>query len=153
MPVMRAGKNHHGTALLVGEIGLLVRGASGSGKSLLARLLLERCRARAQFAALISDDQVLLEARGRRLIARVPDTIEGKMEVRGFGIVQVPHEPSARIHGVIELVTDDDLPRIPNRKLEMIEGVGLPSMQVRGRDLVGALDVADQFIFTLSTGS
>ncbi|TIU95959.1 MAG: HPr kinase/phosphorylase, partial [Mesorhizobium sp.] len=52
---MRA-ENIHGTALLIGECGVLITGPSGSGKTTLALTLLDHCRARGLFSRLIGDD-------------------------------------------------------------------------------------------------
>lgn len=42
-------------------------------------------------AQLISDDYTLLQRAGRELIASPPDTIAGRIEIRGLGILTMPH--------------------------------------------------------------
>jgi hypothetical protein len=98
----------HGGCVLVGIHGLLILGASGSGKSLAARLILRACASRNRFAALVADDQVHITrvaAQGLppRLIARPPAVLAGLHEVRGLGIVRVPTEPAAVIACALEL--------------------------------------------------
>lgn len=60
---------------------LLIAGPSGSGKSDLALRLIDRG------ATLISDDYTILTRVGSQLMARAPETIKGKIEVHGLGIM------------------------------------------------------------------
>ncbi len=105
----------HGSALLIGENGLLLRGASGSGKSALSLALVEMARARGLFGRLIGDDRLQLCCRHGRLIARPHPAIAGLIEARGQGILPVSYEPV----GVIRLVVDllgagsQPAPRLP----------------------------------------
>lgn len=81
----------HATAIALGRRAVLIRGASGAGKSDLAL----RCLALgpsplvSQPARLVSDDQVRLECRDGRLYARAPTEIAGLLEIRGLGIHRV----------------------------------------------------------------
>lgn len=78
----------HATAIALNGRAALIRGPSGAGKSDLAL----RCLALGPSpllpgsAALVSDDQVQLEARSGALYARAPATIAHLLEVRGLGI-------------------------------------------------------------------
>ncbi len=83
----------HASAVLVGEHGVLIRGASGSGKSSLVLGLIDRDPSSTR---LIADDRVHLDADRGRLVAAAPDTIAGKLEVRGQGIVEVAHVVAGR---------------------------------------------------------
>ena len=47
----------HATVVLVGEAGVLIRGASGSGKSALALALMSEAGRRGLFARLVGDDR------------------------------------------------------------------------------------------------
>ena len=73
----------HGTAILVGDTGLLFVGPAGSGKSSLALQTLFSARLAGHFAALVSDDQVFLEAVNGEVRASTPATISGMIELRG----------------------------------------------------------------------
>lgn len=104
----------HATAIVVGRHGYLIMGPSGSGKSRLARHLLDSAAQSDLFAALIADDQVAIDASGGRLLASRPRTIAGLMEIRFSGLIQVASLETAVMDAVIMLVTAQDEPeRLP----------------------------------------
>jgi serine kinase of HPr protein (carbohydrate metabolism regulator) len=103
----------HGTAIKVGETGLLFVGPSGSGKSSLALQTLFSARLAGYFAALVSDDQVFLEAVNGEIHATAPPSIAGMIELRGSGIGRVKSVPDAILHHVIQLVEVHSANRIP----------------------------------------
>ena len=123
-----SGAHLHASCLIVGEAGILLRGASGSGKSRLLGELLVGARQLGWFARLISDDRVHVEARHGRLIARAVPAIAGSLEVRGLGIVQLDNESAA----VVRLVVDGspEGPRLPeaSERQTTIEGITLPCL-------------------------
>jgi HPr kinase/phosphorylase len=94
--------NIHASCIVIGEAGVLIRGPSGSGKSRLARELLDAAEAAGRFARLVSDDRTFIEARHGRLVARSVTAIEGRLEIRGVGIVARPFERAA----VVRLAVD-----------------------------------------------
>ena len=53
---------------------------------------------------LVADDQVWLVRNDGRILAKSPDTIRGKMEVRGVGIVEVKSLMEAELALVVDLV-------------------------------------------------
>jgi serine kinase of HPr protein (carbohydrate metabolism regulator) len=101
----------HAGCVLVGEAGLLIRGASGSGKSMLAREVVSRAAQMGRFGRLVSDDRTRIEARHDRLVAQPVEPLDGCIEVFGLGIVRQVHEPAAVIRLVIDLC--ESLPRYP----------------------------------------
>lgn len=122
----------HASAVLVGARAVLIRGASGSGKSRLAFDLIQAGRAGTLcFARLVADDRVHLEAAGGRLLARPAEQLAGLLEVRGVGLLRLEHEASAVIRLVIDLAADDAirLPDAAQRKTE-IAGITLPRLAV-----------------------
>lgn len=96
--------NIHATGLVLDGIGLILRGPSGSGKSLLALDLLEQWEARGLPALLVSDDRVEIVAEAGELTMRPAPNIEGLIELRGRGIVRRPFAAAAKLHLVIDLV-------------------------------------------------
>ncbi|MQT12669.1 HPr kinase/phosphorylase [Segnochrobactrum spirostomi] len=120
----------HATVLLAGEAGILIRGASGAGKSALALALLDLLAARGRFARLVADDQVFLAAVNGRLLARVPAPIAGLVERRGAGIEPIAHEPAAIVRLVVDLVEPAALERVPEwqERLVRLAGIDLPRL-------------------------
>lgn len=115
----------HACAVLVSGHGVLIRGESGAGKSSLALALLFGGPAD---ATLVADDRVVLSTSGGRVAASVPDAIAGLMEVRGVGIVHLPHVARAAIDLVADLVPLDACPRLPDKGEASVEigGIQLP---------------------------
>ena len=115
---MNASVNIHATCVRLGRAGrrfrapahagVLLVGASGSGKSDLA-LRLIGCGAQ-----LVSDDRTMLRVERNRLVARAPERIAGLMELRGVGIVELAHAASARIVLVVDL--SGMVKRLPSRR-------------------------------------
>ena len=109
-----------GTSVAIDGLGILIRGPSGAGKSDLALRLIDGG------AMLISDDQTELSMEGNRLIARAPDTIRGRLEVRGIGIVTVPAAARAPLVLVVDLVPPEQVSRMPNPGRLRQDGVEVP---------------------------
>ena len=108
----------HGTCVALGRTAALLRGPSGSGKSDLALrflFLARRGPAALEAPILVADDQVYLTRKGARLAARAPDSIRGKIEVRGVGIVEVKSAEDAELALVVDLVAAaGDIERLPD---------------------------------------
>ncbi len=101
---MNAPPTIHASAVLTGARAVLIRGPAGSGKSRLALNLLQAAsRGQLNFARLVADDRVHVEAAHDRLIARPPAVLAGLLEVRGLGIAQLPYEPMAIVSWVVDL--------------------------------------------------
>jgi hypothetical protein len=88
------------------DAGVLLLGASGSGKSDLALRLIERG------AQLVSDDRTELFLEDGALWASPPPSIAGLLEVRGVGILKLPNAPRARV-SIAVMLTANDVPRLP----------------------------------------
>ncbi|HUC46507.1 MAG TPA: aldolase, partial [Hyphomicrobiaceae bacterium] len=96
----------HGTCVALGRTAALLRGPSGAGKSDLALrflFLARRGPAALEPPVLVADDQVWLVCNGERILVRPPETIRGRMEVRGIGIVEVKSLAEADLALVVDL--------------------------------------------------
>lgn len=122
--------NHHASALHINEIGILIEGASGSGKTSLMLGLLERAQLENLKASMIADDQVFLKQNKNSLIARAPKTIAGLVEIHGYGIIKKPHEPKCDIKLIVEIVEDEKIDRMPKQKYRIFETLRLPMIEV-----------------------
>jgi HPr kinase/phosphorylase len=89
--------NLHGTAVSIAGEGVLIIGASGSGKSDLALRLIDRG------AVLISDDRIIIEAIDGQPILRTAPNIAGLIEVRGIAIITLPFTTDVKLRLVIDL--------------------------------------------------
>ena len=125
----------HATCIAVGDRAALIVGPSGSGKSDLALRAMSSPvydGDRRLIAELVSDDQVLVEAREGRLIARAPPTIAGRMEVRGIGIVPVEHLAACALCLAVEIDTHAQIERLPQENTGLtLLGVRLPSIRLQ----------------------
>jgi hypothetical protein len=93
----------HGSSVIIGDCGILIRGASGAGKSSLASVLVSQARERGEFAAWVADDRVIVAAHGGRLVASPHPLIAGRFEARGLGILEERHESGAVLRLVVDL--------------------------------------------------
>jgi HPr kinase/phosphorylase len=121
----------HASAVLVGARAVLIRGPSGAGKSRLALELIESARSGSLlFARLVGDDRVHLQAAGGRLLVRPAEALAGMIEVRGVGILRLPHEPSAVVGLVVDLAAQAE--RLPDgqERQAVLEGVTVPRLAV-----------------------
>jgi serine kinase of HPr protein (carbohydrate metabolism regulator) len=114
-PAERKPRPIHATAILVGESGIVIRGRSGAGKSSLALALLDLARLQGVFARLIGDDRIFVGAVNGRVMVEGHPAIAGKIERRGSGIRDVPHETRAVVRLVIDLLDVDPSCGIPPR--------------------------------------
>jgi len=114
----------HATCIAIGGRGVLLIGRPGAGKSDLALRLIDRG------ADLVSDDGTLIEAREDRLIASPPETIAGRIEVRGIGILTIPYRTHVPLALCVAL--DQAMPRMPEEELPTreIEGLTLPLLAI-----------------------
>ena len=123
----------HATAVVFRGRGLLIRGASGAGKSRLAYALIEA----GPEAALVGDDRMVLWPRGGILLARAAKGLEGLIELRGAGILKLDHHIEAPIALAVDLAPIDAVERLPERwpGETSFQGVNLPAITVPIGDL------------------
>lgn len=125
--------NIHATGIVLGRQGFLIVGPSGSGKSRLAAALLANAAQNGIFSALISDDQIWIEAKAGTVIAHRAQTIRDLIEIRFSGIVQMPSIRSAVIDAVLMPVSAGlDTERLPalHETMEILPQVSLPVLRL-----------------------
>ena len=118
----------HATCVAIGEVGVLLRGPSGSGKSDLALRLIE------EGAKLVADDQVVLSEIAGSLLASAPRILRGKIEARGCGILVFPYKEFVSMRLVIDLVQRDKIPRLPEPACCYFVGRALPLYRLHAFD-------------------
>ena len=122
----------HATAIAIDGRAVLLRGASGSGKSDLALRLIDAG------ARLVADDQCELCRRGDSVIVCAPPTIAGLIEVRGIGIMRLDALAEAPVALIVNLVPSEEIERLPVRHSETILGLTLPLIGVTPFDASAA---------------
>jgi len=125
----------HATTVALDGRGVLICGGAGCGKSDLGLRLIEAG------AVLVSDDYTEVGPVGDNLVAQAPETIQGKMEVRGLGIVDMEFAPSAPVCLRVELVGRDRVERLPDPGVVVIEGIEIPEIRICGFDASAAAKV------------
>jgi serine kinase of HPr protein (carbohydrate metabolism regulator) len=126
---MKAQDTVHASVVALDGHGILIRGASGSGKSSLLLSLLDGSPAA---ATLVADDRAHVTVEGDRILASVPEAIAGKLEIRGIGIVQRSYVASVAVDLVVDLLPLEECPRMPSEEESQVilEGVALPRIFV-----------------------
>ena len=125
----------HGSCVAIDGYGVLVMGASGSGKSDLCLRLIDRG------AVLVADDQTRLTLSGVGLTACAPASIAGRIEVRGLGIVEVPFMSNVPLRLVIEL--GEPVERMPlEPAFRIFAGVTLPLIRLEAFEASAPVKVA-----------
>ena len=143
--------SEYGSMVDILGIGVMIRGASGIGKSECVLGLIERGY------SLVSDDMTRLRAlEGRDLIGTAPDLTRHHMEVRGIGIINVASIfgiSSTRLEKRLDLVVTlkdwQELEEVDRIGLEQeyyeILGILVPHVTIpvrTGRDLARLIEVA-----------
>jgi serine kinase of HPr protein (carbohydrate metabolism regulator) len=107
-----------GTCICIDGHAVLLRGASGSGKSDLALRLIDGG------GELVADDYTDVEQGAGGLVAMAPASIRGLLEVRGFGVIKVDACSSAMLVAVIDLVPLSDVDRMPEpQRVQILEAL------------------------------
>lgn len=119
----------HGSFVEFAGKGLLVTGASGTGKSGLALQLL------AHGAVLVSDDRVQLIWNGAHIVATAPPAIRGLIEARGIGLLRAETAQSSHLSLVVDL-DQTEKKRLPDwyhvtvlrQSVPLLRGGGVPHL-------------------------
>lgn len=119
----------HATSVNIDGRGVLLRGPSGAGKSDLALRLID------VGAKLIADDQTEISQVLDRLLLNSPAPIAGKIEIRGFGISQMPYDENIKLFLIVDLRELDDIERMPEKKSENIMGCDIAIMQLHAFEI------------------
>lgn len=120
---MGEGQAIHASCVSIDGRALLLMGSSGSGKSDLALRLIDRG------ASLVSDDQTLLKRHNDQLLAAPPATIQGKIEVRGIGIISMTCLENVPV--ALAVALEGNVERFPLAEEQiMLAGIEMPLLRL-----------------------
>ena len=118
-----SSENLHASTVALDGRAVIISGPSGSGKSDLTLRLIDRG------FSLVSDDRTIVRKAGDQVIASAPDTISGKLEIRGIGIIDMPYVADVPVALVVDLTSN--ITRMPDDARERtILGIGIPLISV-----------------------
>ncbi len=119
----------HGTCVAVQEKGLLIIGASGTGKSSLALQMM------ALGAQLVADDRVELTGQADHVMAAGLPQIRGLIEARGIGLLRAEAARPVRLAFVVDMDQAEPA-RLPEpteilvlkQTVPLLRGAGVPNL-------------------------
>lgn len=114
----------HASCVAIAGSGVVIRGPSGAGKSDLALRLIDAG------AELVADDCCDIVVRDGQLVATAPANLAGKIEVRGYGIVDLPFRKEAHVALVVDVMPEAEIERMPETPTCGIAGVTVPRLTV-----------------------
>lgn len=122
----------HASALVLGEAGVLIRGAPGAGKTSLLNMLIDAALPRGLFARLVGDDRIQLSAAGGRILMRPHPAIAGLAERRWEAIIAMAYEPAAVLRLAVDLAPEgeeapDRLPQEADLRF-VWQGISVPRL-------------------------
>ena len=147
----------HASAVILGESGVLIRGASGAGKSSLALALIEAWSLYGGFASLVSDDRVACQTLNGQILLSPHRIIAGLAEWRGLGILPQQYEAKAVLKLIVDLEispTDHGTSRLPVESDLRCDFNGLqnvPRLRLRGRETYRSVATIMAFLHKVST--
>ncbi|MBN7787259.1 HPr kinase/phosphatase C-terminal domain-containing protein [Ponticoccus gilvus] len=109
----------HASAVALRGRGLLICGASGSGKSGLALELMARG------ASLIADDRVIATRQGDTVRLTAPEAIRGMIEARGIGLLNATPAGDTALAAILDLDTPEP-ERLPPFRTRRLLGLEFP---------------------------
>ncbi|MEP1207121.1 MAG: hypothetical protein ABJM29_09560 [Rhizobiaceae bacterium] len=109
----RQNQSQHGCAIILDATGLVVLGASGSGKSHLCHQLIDHWKNRMLNARWVADDRIIVGQVGDSYLAHAPLQLQGLAERRFSGVENVDWQDKAVIDLIVQLVPGSELERMP----------------------------------------
>ena len=65
-----------------------------------------------------------------RIMVTAPETISGLMEIRGVGVVNIGTEPFASLALIVDLVSPEEMDRMPEKKVCTEYGAEIPVIKM-----------------------
>ncbi len=135
MPTEQFLKLVHGSTIAVAGRAALIVGPSGAGKSSLALDLISRG------AALVADDQTLLQMEGGLIKASAPAELLGLIEAHRVGLIRIEFVRSAELALVIDL-DESETERLPPPRCRRFFGIEVDLVLGRGNPFLAGAALA-----------
>jgi len=113
----------HGACVAIEGRAVLIEGRSGEARSDLALRLIDRG------ARLVADEQVICQRHDGGLIASPLARAAGRIEVRGLGIVEMPHAERVPVD-LLVVILDSPPPFPEDARKRRIAGVDVPVLPI-----------------------
>lgn len=123
-----AKSGFHASTICLDGNGVMIMGESGTGKTELCLLLLERARVANRVAHFIADDRTLVLAIEDALFASVPDQLAGGVEIRGAGLFHIDYQKNCKLSLAVKLVPEKEAERFPSARYFSYEGAKIPCL-------------------------
>jgi serine kinase of HPr protein (carbohydrate metabolism regulator) len=105
--------------------GILLRGASGTGKSDLALRALDRG------FRLVADDRVVVFSTRGRIFGRAPGGLRDLAEIRGLGVVPTGSLRLAEVALIVDCVASGKIERMPEPRRSVLLCAEIPTITIR----------------------
>lgn len=130
---MDISKYLHATTVAVDGKSAVLFGEAGCGKSSLALRMISLG------AILISDDQTQLSVEAGILFASTAPNIEGRIEVRGVGIINTPFEQQAVVSFFVNMDKVESARLPPKREIDILGQKATLYHRIKGDHFADAL--------------
>lgn len=127
---------YHASAVALNGCGVMLCGASGSGKSSLALKLMHMHK-----ATLIADDRLWIARGDAGLILTPHEELVGLIELRGLGLLRMPFETQKPLALVVDLVARRDVPRLAEADYFTAFELRVPKLSLHAHDTTTPLAI------------
>lgn len=117
----------HGCLVVVGGVGVLIVGSSGSGKSEATLELIQKGH------LFVADDAVLIKHAGDNFIGKPPEITKNFLEVRGIGFIDVKYTYGIRAIAESSLI-DLVIELVPKENINSLDRIGLDFLKFKVLD-------------------
>ncbi|HDZ73083.1 MAG TPA: hypothetical protein ENH55_09950 [Aurantimonas coralicida] len=138
---MSQSVNLHGCAIVIGELGVLVRGPARSGKSALCLSALRRGASLGLHTRLVADDRVVVTRSADGIVLSAPANLRGLIEVSGIGILREETVASALLGLVVDLCDPTAIERLPENGTTAILDVSVRHARLPARAAAFGADI------------
>lgn len=126
----------HATTISLNGTAVMIRGASGAGKSDLALQLLESSgtglTGQTITTTLVADDQTVLRCEGETILVSCPEAIAGLLEIRGHDVLNLEAVQNVPLVLVVDLRPAAHIERLPQPEdmFTQILGISIPNVLI-----------------------